>query len=242
LSNPEDNSHQETIIKAYANEYHKHIVELARQESYTIAIKVGPVYKRIGSDEVYWDDSHWQEKEFERHKILKTDYEEAHRMTALLNKMEEEDDDYTEDDVLNQMLKIYAFWAECYLHMSSSQFYKADWQAIKDILNACEYRTNSTLPTFSHGLQKLFYDGKAQLTQQEYEVYEMYRLWKKWRTKPWEINGGKIYIEDIKTVLKLEDFEADTQKKEQNKSEQRSGLKQRAAFARAEASKGGSGT
>ena len=227
MSNPEDNnnSHQETIIKAYANEYHKHIVELARQEGYTIAIKVGT-------------DGDWEEKEFERHKILKSDYEKSQEMTKLLNKMEEEDD-YTDDDVLKQMLKIYEFWAKCYLDMPSSQFYNADWQAVKDILNACEYRTNNTLPTFSHGLQKLFYDGKAQLTQQEYEVYEMYRLWKKWRTKPWEVNGGKIYIEDIRTVLKLEDFEADTQKKEQNKSEQRSGLKQRAAFARAEAAKGG---
>jgi hypothetical protein len=189
-------------IKVISDQYHDYIAKLGRQDTYTIHLR-----------DYYVD---WIEEEFERHKITRVDNEKSKKMAKELAKLEDEEDVELK---LNKMIDMYKFLASCYLHMSEKDFVRADWEELKDVINACELRTSMSIAYVDDGLYHLFSDGKASLSPAEHEAYEMFRLWKKWNTKPWEYNGGYVYPEDIRCVLKMEEFELKAEEKAQKKAE-----------------------
>jgi hypothetical protein len=69
--------------------------------------------------------------------------------------------------------------------------------------------------------------GKATLNRQEQECYHMFVLWKKANTKPWEINRGEVYPEDINAFLKMMEFEANARKMKHEREEASARLQER---------------
>lgn len=65
------------------------------------------------------------------------------------------------------------------------------------------------------------------LTPDEAECYKMFRLWKDWNTKPWEVNGGFVYPEDITAVLKMDEFQRDAERMQREKEEAKQRMKSR---------------
>lgn len=187
--------------------YKERLIELSHEDSFIIAIA---------------DKSKvWYEREFIRYKIERQDYDKAREMMRDFSA----DDFVQESDRQNALMLLYQFLAKCYLHMTEQEFQNADWEELKDILAACEYRTEHSIVPDSRTFYELFFFGSARPSQTEKECFEMYRLWKKWNTKPWEINGGHIYPEDIRTVLEIEKIEQEAQEREQKKQQSRQRLK-----------------
>jgi len=115
---------------------------------------------------------------------------------------------------VQQTLDYYKFLASCYLHMTSKEFERCDWSKLRLVIEACIYRTEHSIATFSTPLLEFFTIENARgepmaihLTPKDIDMLNMYQLWVgESKLKPWDINGGIIYQEDISTFLKLEEY------------------------------------
>lgn len=148
----------------------------------------------------------------------------------------EEYDPYTEvidDEEHNQGVALYEFLADKYLLMSKADFGNADWEATKAILEGCNFRTIHSLADISHNIFRLFEERKTraplnlELSQEEHDELNMFILWRDWKTKPWEINGGRVYEEDINFVMKVKSFQSAASDKKQAREDAQARLKAR---------------
>ena len=207
---------QQNFVERLTHEYKIRIIELSKRDYHSVLLLV-PGRRRV-----------WEERDYDYHKICREDYDKSRKLI-------QEFDGYDfidETERLEAMLKSYEFLALCYLKMPPEEFRRADWAELKDIINACEYRTHNSIAPESKALHDLFYYGSTKtMSKSERDAFEMYRLWKKWNTKPWEINGGIIYPEDIQTVLRIEEIQAAAEKLEREKEEARAKMKARASAA-----------
>lgn len=208
----------ESFQKQLAADYKQRMLALSKLQSHIISIKTDPESQ----------DS-WVEREFQYHKITIQDYNKA---TELIEEYEGYDFALTEEGAearMHDMLAAYCFMATCFLKMSESEFYSADWEGVKDVINACLYRTENTIAADNKNLTELFFFGNTKtITKQESDYIKMFRLWKNWQTKPWEVNGdGNIYPEDINTILRIEDILNAAEKHEREKAQARAKMQQK---------------
>lgn len=217
---------KEDLAKYIKAQYEDAIKESAKYDAYWIAVCV---------------NGKWQSRLYRRNKITAVDFAKAKEMVSSIENSEppdedeydydyeEEDDDDDEADEdedvgqLEQVLAYYRFLASCYLKMTAQEFDNCDWGKIRLIIDACNWRTSHSLVSLSRGLYEFFHiDLTTHLTEQDYEMLRMYRLWiGKAKIKPWTINGGTIYEEDINTFLKLEEFHNSGEKLKAKKQEAR---------------------
>ncbi len=116
----------------------------------------------------------------------------------------------------------YKYLAMHYLSgLTEDEFMRCEWGEIKSVVDACNYRTAYSLPYVSTAIYNFCYGVSkgADLTNEEMEMLKMYRLWKQWNTPPWEVNGGKIYPEDIETVMRIDDHVNSASKHQMKKEE-----------------------
>lgn len=117
-------------------------------------------------------------------------------------------------EVIQRTLDYYRFLASCYLHMSCEDFDRCDWSKLRLVIEACNYRTEHSLAPFSEGLLMFFMIENTRgqpftqrLTQRDVDMLNMYQLWVgPSKLRPWDINGGIVYEEDISTFVKLEEY------------------------------------
>lgn len=210
---------QHTFAELLERQYKRRIIQLSANDYHTIFVHVPEQSDGINK---YWD-----EREYEYHKIRREDYEKSRELMAVYGEYDYQDE--TGVERIEAMLHAYEFLASCYLKMSSDDFKNADWQEVKDVINACEYRTHNSIAPESRNLYELFFYGQSKkLTKTERDAVDMYRLWKNWHTKPWEINGGIIYPEDIQAVLRIEEIQVEAERREREKEEARQRMKKMA--------------
>lgn len=203
-----ENPELEQIRNSIAAQYKQKLIELAKQETYTISLNVLKngikIEDPLDSSKKYTIYRDWEEKEFQRYKITVSDWKKAEELTALYDS--EEDETERKADLL---MNLYSFLAKCYLKMSRDNFRRASWGELRPILDACNYRTTHSLADLSDGIYKYFHlDVPVLLNSEELAMVRMYRLWTgKAKTKPTEYNGGIWYEEDLNMVLKMEELE-----------------------------------
>jgi len=81
-----------------------------------------------------------------------------------------------------------------------------DKAQVNKIIDALVFRARTGLPQISTNIRNLIFAGKAQLTAEEEECYTMFMMLKEFTIRPWELQNGVVYIEDISainTMIKL---------------------------------------
>jgi hypothetical protein len=227
----EEEEDVETITRKEREELVK---QYSKYDAFRIAIQI----------DGNWQESQQQQQQlFKYHKITSADHRQASELAEQLR--EADDDEHAEitvepspekyevgekqDDELAKITKIidyYRFLAFHYLEMSSEQFDRCDWGKLRLVVDACNYRTNHTLVEDSMGLYEFFHleDTRGNpivrhLTDRDHALLRMFRLWTgKAKLKPWHINGGIIYEEDINSFLQLEALQISGMKLKEKKS------------------------
>jgi hypothetical protein len=127
------------MIQKYGEDYMKRVVEMAKQQKYTIQLRK-PTGKKIPDPlepEKQMDEySGMEPKDYTRQPISAEDYHRAEKLRA---KFQNEKDP---DKVADNQARIYQFLAYCYLGMAYSEFARvADWTEIKLVIDACNHKT-----------------------------------------------------------------------------------------------------
>jgi hypothetical protein len=137
----------EKMMQGLGDDYMKRIVELAKQESYTISLRkpTGNKVPDPTTGEEVDEFRGWETKQYSRGKIMSSDYNKVEKLRAQYNKERDP------EKIADMLARIYQFLAYCYLEMPYSDFIRTDWDEIKPILDACNFRTVYSLPNSQTG-------------------------------------------------------------------------------------------
>lgn len=131
------------LLKNFESDYSKRLIKLAKQDSYSVSLRI-PTGKKIEDpldpDKKIEEYKGWEQKTYERQKIASADFKRVEKLRAEYAKIKDP------DKVVEMVARMYQFLAYCYLAMSAEEFGRTDWDEIKPILDACNFRTVNSLP------------------------------------------------------------------------------------------------
>lgn len=135
-------SQWEAYFAGLSDDYVKRVTELAKNQAYAISLgkKTGRKVKHPITDEEIDEIEGWEQKNYDRKKISSKDWHLVEKMRASNNK-EKDQEKFQEN-----LAKIYEFLAYCYLGMTHDEYIRTDWEEIKPIIDACNFRTVYSIP------------------------------------------------------------------------------------------------
>jgi hypothetical protein len=135
-------SEWEKYFAGLGDDYLKRVTDLAKKQAFTISLRkpTGRKIKHPITEQEEPEYKGWEERNYERGKIASPDWHMVEKMRAQMAKEKDQ------EKVMEMMAKIYEFLAYCYLGMPHDEYVRTDWEELKPIIDACNFRTIYSLP------------------------------------------------------------------------------------------------
>ncbi len=125
------------MMNDLSDDYMKRVMELANNDNYEISLRVptGNKMKDPFSGEEVDEFKGWEKKRYSRGRITAADYNKVEKLRAQYQKEKDP------EKIADMLARIYQFLAYCFLEMSYNEFIRTDWDEVKPVLDACNFRT-----------------------------------------------------------------------------------------------------